>query len=126
MEHEAAEAGLDVGVESEVAKMVAPKQSNRWRPVGYNHRLPLSCGWAALYTIDAKSGLAMEPDLMATSTLYELTVSQIPDGEDDVRRKVVSILKDVSDSTIAVVSIVNKHAAPTAVCRTMKAPLVTI
>ena len=50
---------------------------------------------------------------MATSPLYELTVSQVSDGEDDVRGKVVSILKHVSDSTIAVVSIVNKHAAPT-------------
>lgn len=30
MEHEAAEAGLDVGVESEVAEMVTPEHSNRW------------------------------------------------------------------------------------------------
>jgi hypothetical protein len=32
----------------------------------------------------------MEPKLLATSPLYELTVSQVSDGEDDVRGKVVS------------------------------------
>jgi hypothetical protein len=68
----------------------------------------------------------MEPNLVTTSPFYELTVSQVSNSEDDVGRKVVSILKEISDRTIAVVSIVNKHVPLTAVCRTKKAPFVAI
>ena len=78
------------------------------------------------HSIDAKNRLRIERNFSATSSPYEPTAYQVSNGKGDVGRKAVSILKEVGDDTVAVVSIVNKHVSLAAMHRTMKAPFVAI